>query len=276
MTKEIINPGIHVISNETYHASAGISRSGLWTFKQLPHKYWYEYLSGEYQRPVDKEAFIIGDLVHTMLLEPHLYEGNYFVMPKVNRTTKVGKAAYEENLILAGDRTLINSDQFELARGMVDSMKQHKVVNDVLTGDIKVEHSIFWQDQETGILCKARPDLWNSPLVADLKTTADAGYRGFQISAMKYGYFLQAGMIYEALKAVGIPFDKFLFMCVESKKPHSVGLYLLDDEALQFGIDLFHQLLRQYAECLNKNEWPDYGIKMLMIPRYATLEMENE
>lgn len=276
MTKEKFNPGVHVISNERYHAAEGISRSGLWTFKQLPHKYWYEYLSGDYERPVDKEAFIIGELVHTLLLEPGLYPENFYAMPKVNRTTKAGKAAYEEAINEAGEKTLINSDQLELALAMVDSLKSNQVVRDVMKGDLKIEHSIFWEDQETGILCKARPDIWNSPLVGDLKTTKDASYRGFQSAAMANGYFLQAGMIYEACKAVGIPFEKFLFMCVEKVKPHPTGFYLLDDEALQFGIDLFHQLLRQYAECKYKDEWPDYGIKMMMIPRYATLELEHE
>lgn len=276
MEKEKFEPGIYDISNERYHASAGISRSSLWAFKHLPQKYWYQYLSGEYERPADTEAFLIGNMFHTLVLEPKLFPERYFVMPKVNRTTKVGKAQYEENLALANGRALVNEEQMELIYGMQAALDQHSVVEDILSGNVKCEQSIFWTDEETGVACKARPDIWNSPIVADLKTTLDASYRGFQMAAMKDGYFLQAGMIYEALKSVGMPFEKFIFLCVEKKKPYAVGLYLLDQEALQFGIDLFHQLLRKYAECLYNESWPDYGIQMLMIPKYATMELENE
>lgn len=276
MEKEQFKPGVYDISNDRYHASEGLSRTALWTFKQLPQKYWYHYLSGEYITPADTEAHLLGHMLHTLLLEPDQFDARYFMMPKVNRTTKQGKASYETALHEANGRQLFNTEQWDLLQGMYDTLQDQKIVRDVLTGDVAFETSIFWEDQETGLLCKARPDIWNSPICADLKTTEDASYRAFQYSAMKYGYFLQAGMIYEALKSIGWTFEKFLFICAEKKKPHPVGLYLLDDEALQFGIDLFHQLLRRFAECKHKNEWPDYGIQMLMIPRYATMEIEHE
>jgi len=276
MEKEKFKPGVYGISNERYHASDGISRTALWAFKQLPQKYWYQYLSGEYVEPRDTEAYHLGNMLHTLLLEPDQFDARYFRMPKVNRTTKAGKAAYETALHEANGKQLYTCEQWETLRGMQEMLQAQKIVQDVLTGDVAFETSIFWEDKETGILCKARPDVWNSPICADLKTTEDASYRAFQYSAMKYGYFLQAAMIYEGLKSLGMSFEKFLFMGVEKKKPHPVGLYLLDDEALQYGIDLFHQLMRRLAECQQKNEWPDYGIQMLMIPRYATMEIEHE
>lgn len=275
MTREIFEPGMYDISNERYHAAEGVSRSALWTFKQLPQKYWFEYLSGQYERPSDKESYLIGNMVHTLLLEPQLFDEQYFMMKKVNRTTKQGKLDYEQGLLDANERTLINVEQWDLVNGIVNALQEQEVVRDVI-GSALFEKSIFWRDEETGLLCKARPDIWNDPLCGDLKTTEDAGYRAFQMSAMKYGYFLQAAMIYEALKSLQMPFEKFLFMCVEKKKPHAVGLYLIDDEALQFGLDLFHSLLRKFAECQHKNEWPDYGVQMLMIPKYATMELEND
>ncbi len=276
MTKQKYEPGIHQITNEQYHAAEGMSRSALWTFKQLPQKYWYEYVSGKSQRPKDSEAFVIGDMVHTLLLEPQLFDERYFMMANIDRRTKSGKALYEDSLAIAAGRSLISVDQYELVRAMVDSLEGQEIVRQIVSQHAKVEQSIFWIDEETGILCKARPDVWNNPLCGDLKTTEDASYRAFQYSAMKYGYFVQAAMIYEALKSIGEAYEKFIFMCVEKKLPHAVGLYLLDDEALQFGLDLFHQLLRQYAECHHTGIYPDYGVQMLMIPKYATMELQND
>ncbi len=299
MTKQKYEPGVYQISNEEYHAAEGISRSALWTFKQLPQKYWYEYVSGKYKRPKETEAFVIGDMVHTLLLEPQMFDERYYMRPELEklppevRMKDVGKEQFEQvksarkavqdrnNAIIEEygspeGRSIISANQFELVRAMVDSLESQEIVRQIVSKQARVEQSIFWIDEETGVLCKARPDVWNNPLCGDLKTTESASYRDFQYSAMKYGYFVQAAMIYEALKSIGEAYDKFIFMCVEKKLPHAVGLYLLDDEALQFGLDLFHQLLRQYAECHHTGIYPDYGVQMLMIPKYATMELINE
>jgi hypothetical protein len=275
--QEEFAPGVYKISNARYHASIGLSRSRLWTFKQLPHKYWYQYLSGQVDEQAEKEteAVLIGNLVHTLVLEPELYDKNYFVMPKVNRTTKAGKAAFEEALLEASGRTLINQAQLDSALGMRDAVLREPIVEDVLRG-AKNETSIFWRDEQTGILCKARPDIWNHPIVADLKTTLEAGYRSFQATAFREGYFLQAAMLYEACKSQGLPFDEFIFLCVEKKKPYSTGIYRLDDEALQYGLDLFHNLLARFARCEEKQEWPAYGIQTITVPRYGILELGHE
>lgn len=275
MEREVFEPGIYSISNERYHAAEGLSRTALWTFKQLPYKYWYEYLSGGHKAPSESEAFLIGNLVHCLVLEPDLFKERYFVMPKVNRTTKQGKINYQEYLLKASARTLINQDQYQLAELMRQSVYNNCTSIEILHG-AKKEQSIFWLDEQTGIMCKARPDIWNHPIMGDLKTTLDAGYRGFQSAAFKDGYFLQAGMQYEAAKAIGEPFEKYVYLCVEKKAPYSTGIYMLDDEALQFGIDLFHKILGQYKACQESGEWPDYGVQMLMIPKYATMELSNE
>jgi hypothetical protein len=275
MTKTVYEPGIHSITNEQYHQSEGISRSVLWTFKELPQKYWYQYLSGDYERPKESEAYLIGNLVHTALLEPHLMGEQYYEMPKVNRTTKQGKLDYEAAMAESGGRTLVNEPQMRQGLDMVSSLISEQLVTDVISG-AQFEKSIYWRDQETGIMCKCRPDIWNDPLCGDLKTTDDASPRGFQLSAVKYGYFLQAAMLYEGLKSIGMPFEKFLFICVEKKKPYPVGMYLLDDEALQYGLDLFHSLLRRFAVCQINNEWSGYGVQSLTAPKYATLELLNE
>ena len=157
---------------------------------------------------------------------------------------------------------------------MYDSLANQQVVIDVISS-AKFEKSIFWRDEETGIMCKCRPDIWNDPVCADLKTTKDASPKGFQSSAMKYGYFLQAAMLYEGLKSIGMPFEAFLFICVEKKKPYSGGMYLLDDAALQHGLYVFRLLLRRFAACQKNNEWPGYGVQSLTIPKYA-MESENE
>jgi hypothetical protein len=268
--------GVFDYTSAQYHASEGLSRSSLWTFKQLPYKFWYEKLSGQYEPPADKEAFILGDLVHAMTLEPDTFNDLYMVMPNIDKRTKSGKVLYAQVMDEACDRQLVKPETMGLAKEMSSSLMCNATVCDLLR-DAKMEKSIYWKHEATGLICKARPDVWQGGIVSDLKTTQDAGFRAFQLSAYKYGYFLQAAMIYEALKSIGEPFHNFVNICVEKTKPYAIGLYMLDDEALQFGIDMFHALMERIALCFDKNVWPDYGIQKLTVPRYAIAdEVEHE
>src|SRR6185503_6781624 len=284
---------------ERYHSGEGISRSALWTFKQLPHKFWYQYMSGEYEPQKTSRAFYFGSLVHTLVLEPHLFSEEYCMKPKLEpmpeavRLKDVGREQFEQiksaraevaernNAIKAEfeqqveSKIVLSDEDFSLAMDMRNSVVLNSTAVELMRG-AKFEQSIYWRHEPTGLICKARPDIWNGRIVADLKTTADASYRGFQQSAYKDGYFLQAAMMYEALKSIGEPFDNFVYICVEKMPPHSIALYMLDDEALQFGIDMFHALMERIAICFEKNVWPDYGIQKITIPNYASLESQIE
>jgi hypothetical protein len=291
--------GVFDLTNEQYHASEGISRSKLWTFKQLPHKFWHQYMSGEYERPKESKAFYMGSLVHTLVLEPHLFETEYCLKPQLEkmppevRKKDVGAEMFEQvkaaraaiavrNTAIAEEfqanltaKSLVSEDDLAMANAMRNAVMANNTAVDLLTG-AKIEKSIYWKHEATGLICKTRPDIWNGRIVADLKTCNDAGYRGFQLAAYKDGYFLQAAMMYEGLKSIGEPFHNFVYVCVEKTLPYSVALYMLDDDALQFGIDMFHSLMDRIAQCYEKNVWPDYGIQKLTVPRYATLEVESE
>ena len=267
--------GVFNYPNEKYHSSDGISRSKLWKFKNLPYRFWYECLSGQYVEPADKESFVLGDLVHTLVLEPEKAAERYTASPDFDRRTKQGKIDYLEFLEKSEGKTVVKPDLLNQATQMAKAVMLNSTVGELFFG-ARMEQSIYWEHEPTGILCKARPDAWRRNIVLDLKTTQDAGYRSFQSSAYKYGYFLQAAMIYEALKSVGEPFEKFIFICVEKTAPYPLGIYMLDDEALQFGLEMFHSLMSRLAECYEKDVWPDYGIQKLTIPKYASMEIEIE
>jgi hypothetical protein len=66
-----------------------ISASDIKTFLQSPAKYYYEkYVQTE--KPV-KAHFSFGSAMHEMILEPHLFDSNYMVIPKVDGRTIEGK-----------------------------------------------------------------------------------------------------------------------------------------------------------------------------------------
>ncbi|GAH01364.1 unnamed protein product, partial [marine sediment metagenome] len=58
------------ISNADYHASEGISKSGLDLIAKCPKKYWHKYINPERMEKEQSDAFLIGQATHTAILEP--------------------------------------------------------------------------------------------------------------------------------------------------------------------------------------------------------------
>ena len=61
-------------------------------------------------------------------------------------------------------------------------------------------------------------------------------------------------------------------MAVEKESPYAIGIYKLDDEALEFGANEFDTLMIELNKYIQKNEFPDYGIQTLSIPAWIKME----
>ncbi len=290
--------GVYNISSEEYHGSEGVSRSQLMLLDKSPYHFWYQCLSGLATKKEATPAMIIGALFHTLLLEPEMFDEEYIVkpvlpkLPEELRLKDVGRELFEyqkdarerqslinkvtiENFNSRSEgRIILSQDQLDLAIKMAELVNKHEIVTTLLD-EAKFEQSIFWTDKETGLQFKARPDIWSSKVVVDLKTTEDASPHRFMSSAYSYGYYLQAGMIYEACQAIEKPFDMFVILAIEKKEPYVPSVFMMDEAALQFGIDQFQLYKKRLKECLDSDKWPGYPVQELGLPRYATIDNEE-
>ena len=281
--------GIHAITNEQYHSSEGISRSDLVRFKKSPMHFKHK------QTLEETEALIIGELVHTLVLEPQLFDIKFIIKPSLDklppelRLKDVGKEEFEKNklerkltqeknktlmdefLLLSSDKKIIEHAHYVKAKCYADAVNNHEFKQYLQQG-YRVENSIFFRHELTGLQCKVRPDAWLGDIVIDLKTAADGSYKSFQSSAINNGYFLQAGMIKRALESLNKPLKNFIFVVVEKKEPFAIGIYKLDDEALEYGANEFDTLMVELNKYIQKNEFPDYGIQTLSIPAWLKSE----
>lgn len=270
MTKAHYEDGIYDISNEQYHAADAISRSKLIILDKSPFHFWYEVYSGDAPKNDPTPAMNIGSAFHTLLLEPNLFNQQYAVLPKVDRRTTKGKEQYEIFITENMGKIVLTEDQFGELNSMISHVRKHDIVNTLLEG-AEFEKSIFWTDEETGLQFKSRPDILQSQMVVDLKTTNDASNHIFMRSAYNYGYYLQAGMAYEACKSIGRPLDNFSILAIEKQAPHVPSVFVMDKDAIQFGINQFNAYKMKLKKCLESNNWPAYMIQELSVPGYATI-----
>ena len=149
---------------------------------------------------------------------------------------------------------------------VANAVSSNSIANGLIK-DAQYEQSIYWIDEDTGLLCKCRPDILHANCVADLKTTKSANSRMFQYSMRDYGYHIQAAMIYEGLKAVtGKEYKDFIFIAVEKEPPYATVCYQLDELALLQGVSDFKSSLQHLKECKAAYSWPSYENQVIGLP----------
>lgn len=261
--------GIVDITNDEYHSCEGYSKSALITYRDSPNQFYREYILKQKENK-ESDDFLLGQLVHMMLLEFPKVEETYHFYAHINRSTKEGKAqAKELEEIEKSGKILVKTEVAQKALAMVEAVRANKIATNII--DLaEVEKSIFWTE-ESGITFKSRPDIIKGSIVADIKTCKDVNERAFQRSCVDYGYFLQAAMAKLAMKSIGRELDRFVFICVD-KNTHDVVIYILDEQAIEYGLNQFKWLSGRLEQDLQANDWLKPRIKTLSAPRWAEWE----
>ncbi len=289
-----LEDGIHDIPNEVYHASLGLSRSGLMEFKKSPYHYWYKYINPERKPSYCTPAMLIGELVHALVLEPQHFDERYIFpteledMPQAVLLKDVGKELFEENKAarkevqdrnnikreefkkLADGKQIITLAAYEESAHYAKAVLNDKVAKALFTG-VDAEKSIYFTHKGTGLQCKVRPDAWIGGVVTDLKTCKDASFDAFQRAAVGAGYFIQAAMIKQALESIGIEMQKFIFYCVEKSEAAPTTYYELDLDSLERAENEYNNLMHGIAYCMENNRWGAYQPDILTYPAWAKI-----
>lgn len=273
-----MNEGIHDLSNEEYHSSVGISKSGLTEILRSPAHYWEKYLNPDREPKGSTPAMFFGSAVHKMVLEPEEFLHEYTVIPSeiasLNKNTKKYKEFVAE--IAERGKLGLQPDDFGLICGIDSALKNHPYASGLLTGGLP-EKSFFWTDKETGVLCKCRPDYWIEGMcLPDLKTTADARPQEFTKSCANFGYYMQEAFYTDGVEAVTGERLPMPFVAVEKEPPFSVGLYKLDEDDVAYGRRRYRKALRIYAECLERDKWPGLPeeIQTIFLPAWSKKDDE--
>jgi hypothetical protein len=262
---KVFKPGVYDISNEEYHASVGISRSAIREFMISPQHYWDKYINPDKPNFKKSKSFEIGEAVHIYLLENERFNATYQVAPKFSgKGMKAKKVEFEEE---NAGKIFISQDNFNCVMNIVRSVEKHVSAIKLIKNAV-YEQSIYWIDEDSGLLCKARPDIWHCNVIADLKTTECAKATKFQYSIGEYDYHIQAAMILDAIKAVALEDHmNYFFVVAETKRPYPVVTYPLNHQAIYQGRDEYKIALQHMKECFDKNDWPGYEDQEIGLPR---------
>ena len=250
-----------IITNKEYHADPAVSKSHLDQIARSAYHYWARYLNPDRQTVKPTAAMLFGTLVHTAVLEPDELRNRYDLAP--DRRTKAGKELAAD--MEARGITPVSAADMDAALAMAGAVRSHQAAAELLRHG-QAEQSFWWDDADTGMRCKCRPDWLNGATCVDLKTTTDASPAGFAKSCAAFRYHVQADHY-----LAGLPAERFVFIAVEKTYPYAVGVYQLDADAMAHGAELRRQNMRMIADCRAINEWPGYSnaVEPLSLPKWA-------
>lgn len=241
------------LSNEDYHAeTSAISSTSLKELLRSP----MHFMHAQTAPRVEKDHFRVGTAIHTFLLENDRFLKEYVVTPDKGKT-KASKEAYEEFITAHPGCTYVSESEMIMLLGIANQVEKHASARELIKLG-QAEESFFWTDEETGILCKCRPDLRCVPFaIMDVKSTNNASPEAFQREVAKFNYDLSAAMYQEGVYRVTGEKQDFAWLAVEKEAPYAVALYNADDY-LETGYKKFRRALRLLKACRESQQYPGY------------------
>ncbi|WP_105453604.1 exodeoxyribonuclease VIII [Escherichia coli] len=266
-----IEPGIYYgISNENYHAGPGVSKSQLDDIADTPALYLWRK-----NAPVDTtktKTLDLGTAFHCRVLEPEEFSNRFIVAPEFNRRTTAGKEEEKAFLMECAStgKTVITAEEGRKIELMYQSVMALPLGQWLVESAGHAESSIYWEDPETGILCRCRPDkiIPEFHWIMDVKTTADI--QRFKTAYYDYRYHVQDAFYSDGYEAQFGVLPTFVFLVASTTVEcgrYPVEIFMMSEEAKLAGQQEYHRNLRTLADCLNTDEWP--AIKTLSLPRWA-------
>lgn len=271
---------VMAMDNDEYHSGPGLSHSGVKRILRTPWHFQALREPHDTHPATPTPQMFAGTLCHCATLEPDEFYERYVVGPEVS--TRASRE-WKEFVAANPGRESITVAQRDIAWAQANSLRSHPVVAELLAGMCVAEMAVYWTDADTGVLCKAKPDLTHycgtldrpAVILMDVKTTGDASPEGFAKAVANFGYHTQADWYcwgYE--QATGTPCEGMVFAVVENEFPYACAVYMVDDEALSIARERNRKALALYAECERKAIWPGYphDLQVISLPRWATYE----
>lgn len=133
--------------------------------------------------------------------------------------------------ILNGEKYVIFPKDVEVLSAMLTTCINDSTIKKLLSNTDK-QVSLFWEDEQTGLKLKSRPDVNKSKanVLVDIKTCDSAAPEDFSRSVAKFNYPIQAAIQMRGCVATGLmpQVDKYYWLAVEKKPPYCAQIYEFD------------------------------------------------
>ncbi len=213
---------------EEYKTLPGLNQSKLRKLLASPSKQKLGYKI--------QQAMNFGNAGHCLLLEPNKFAELYICAPKgLKRRGKNGKKNWEEFCELHKGKNILASNEWQRLQNILKVFQINpKIMQFWEHGETEV--SMFWEDAELDMNCKARMDWFDaySMKIVDLKFTDNIGKFSNQKLMDQY-FSVQAAWYRRGVYKLTGSKCEFLFVFIEKYPPHMIGVLQANEEIILHG-----------------------------------------
>lgn len=253
------------IDDAVYHSNIGISASGLKAMAKCPALYKYK---SENYVPEDEKAehLLVGNAIHTYLLEPSKFFDTYIIAPSSDKRKKEWKDFIANMADEEKRKIVLRKDNGEMMKGLVESLSKPvnsmglNIYDNIIHHPRTIrEKALFTVDQKRGILLKMKTDINFSGVFFDVKSTKSANPVSFMRDAGNLGYDIQ-GSFYLKVAAMGGQQSRgFGFIAIEKTEPYLTSTIVMQDRDITLGNWQVETLLNTYVDCIENDRWYGYN-----------------
>lgn len=281
---DTIKNGIHTdISITDYHANAShISATSIKEAKVSLKQ--FDWFRRGLMPKSDGLHFSFGNAFELALLDKAGFESNvaimqdeYWIELANEERKKDGKDPYkqprssaryqaEESKFTAANagKYIIpqkGPQSYEAIEAMLTSCYSDETIKKLIEGT-EYQLSLFWEDAETGLSLKTRPDICKRKknVIVNLKTAEDGSPKKFSRDLVNYDYPLQACLEISGCLATGLmeQVDNYFWLVVEKNAPYNATIYEFDKADIALCMDELRFLIYKIAKAKEENHYPGY------------------
>jgi len=282
-------------TNEEYHSNKDfIGSTSLKKYKKSPLHFKEETIK-------ETPAMQFGTMYHTFILEPEIFEKEYYVFDdsqiceelksgaffdekgkqifaKSPRANKIYKEWHDQQMTIAGQRITVSKEEYDQIQAMKRRLFSHFYAKYLLTGGVS---ELSYYTEIEGVKVKIRPDhmIEKKRICVDLKTCIDASYDKFIKHSADMLYHINAALYSDVLEkehSPGLPWT-FIFIAQEKAFPFAFNIFKASSQFISIGQYEYELLLKQHKYSLDSNEYRGYdvfcdnkyGITEISVPAYA-------
>lgn len=249
-------------SFKDYRQVKALNMSSLVNIKKSP-KHFKHCLDN----PKESDSLDLGRAVHTLVLEPNLFDAEYAVSPKFDMRKTADKEAFAQFQETAKGKEIIDVKTFNEAKAVAASVLASPKIQNMLSkgqAEVSIEQTI------NDVSMKFRLDFLAENFLLDVKTTRDCTERSFQRDFIDYDYHIKlAAYQYAAELETGEKLP-VIVLAVETKDELDYQIYQIDQDFLDIGRREFFKLLEKYKEA-QKNDFVEAlpkNVKCLCAPEW--------
>jgi len=194
-----------------------------------------------------QQAMDFGNAGHCLLLEPQKFAEIYVCAPKgLKRRGKNGGECWEEFCELNKGKNVLDSNEWDRLQNILNVFQINPKIRQFWKHG-ETEVSMFWEDSELDLECKARMDWFDSDSmkIVDLKFTNNIAKFSNQKLMDQY-FSLQAAWYRRGVYNLTGSKCDFLFVFVEKYFLHIISVIKANEEILLHGEQVILNTTKKY------------------------------